>query len=69
MTARDADSFRAIGWAGTEHRAQLDDRSDDALMARIAVGDHRAFQLLACRHVSRTLDLARRMTASRSDAE
>lgn len=69
MTARDTDSFRAIGWASTEHRAQLDDRSDDALMARIAAGDHRAFQLLACRHVSRTLDLARRMTASRSDAE
>ncbi len=45
----------------------LDD--DDALMARIAEGDHRAFALLTERHLPRTVALAVRVTGSQADGE
>lgn len=42
---------------------------DDALMARVAAGDHPAFQVLAQRHFRRTLLLAERMMGRRAEAE
>lgn len=45
------------------------DDSDEALMARVARGDERAFQQLARRHLPVALGLARRMLGSAADAE
>ncbi len=42
---------------------------DEILMVRVGQGDEPAFQVLVHRHLQRSLDLARRMTASASDAE
>jgi len=42
---------------------------DEALMRRVAAGDHPAFQALARRHFHRTLLLAERMMGRRVDAE
>src|ERR1044071_3267106 len=45
------------------------DDSDEALMARVARGDERAFQLLARRHLPAMLGLARRILGNGADAE
>lgn len=45
------------------------DESDEALMARIAGGDQRAFHTLAGRHVPAMLGLARRVLGNGADAE
>jgi RNA polymerase sigma-70 factor, ECF subfamily len=45
------------------------DDSDEALMARIARGDERAFQMLARRHLPAMLGLARRILGNAADAE
>jgi len=45
------------------------DDSDEALMARVARGDERAFQLLARRHLPAMLGLARRILRNGADAE
>ena len=45
------------------------DDSDEALMARVARGDERAFQLLSRRHLPAMLGLARRMLRNAADAE
>lgn len=45
------------------------DESDEALMARIAGGDQRAFRTLAGRHVPAMLGLARRVLGNSADAE
>ena len=45
------------------------DDSDEALMARIARGDERAFRTLASRHVPAMLGLARRILGNAADAE
>ena len=45
------------------------DDSDEALMARVARGDERAFQLLARRHLPTMLGLARRILRNGADAE
>ena len=45
------------------------DESDEALMARIAGGDQRAFHALAGRHVPAMLGLARRVLGNGADAE
>jgi len=45
------------------------DDSDEALMARVARGDERAFRELARRHVPAMLGLARRILGNAADAE
>ena len=45
------------------------DDSDEALMARIARGDERAFRALASRHLPVMLGLARRILGNAADAE
>ena len=45
------------------------DDSDEALMARIARGDERAFRALASRHLPVMLALARRILGNAADAE
>ncbi|HET7910917.1 MAG TPA: RNA polymerase sigma factor [Pseudolabrys sp.] len=45
------------------------DDSDEALMARVARGDERAFQLLARRHVPAMLGIARRILGNAAEAE
>ncbi|MBV8168392.1 MAG: RNA polymerase sigma factor [Alphaproteobacteria bacterium] len=50
--------------------AELDGAGpDEVLMTRVGQGDRPAFQVLVQRHLQRSLDLARRMTANASDAE
>jgi RNA polymerase sigma-70 factor (ECF subfamily) len=45
------------------------DDSDEALMARIARGDERAFRMLARRHLPAMLGLARRILGNAAEAE
>jgi RNA polymerase sigma-70 factor (ECF subfamily) len=45
------------------------DDSDEALMARVAGGDERAFQLLSHRHLPAMLGLARRILGNAAEAE
>jgi RNA polymerase sigma-70 factor (ECF subfamily) len=45
------------------------DESDEALMARVARGDERAFRELASRHLPPMLGLARRILGNAADAE
>jgi RNA polymerase sigma-70 factor (ECF subfamily) len=45
------------------------DDSDEALMARVARGDERAFQLLSRRHMPAMLGLARRILGNAAEAE
>jgi RNA polymerase sigma-70 factor, ECF subfamily len=45
------------------------DDSDEALMARVARGDERAFRELASRHLRATVGLARRILGNAADAE
>ena len=45
------------------------DDSDEALMARVARGDERAFQLLSRRHLPAMLGLARRILRNSAEAE
>ena len=45
------------------------DDSDEALMARVARGDERAFRELAGRHLSAMVGLARRILGNAADAE
>lgn len=45
------------------------DDSDEALMARVARGDERAFQLLSHRHLPAMLGLARRILGNAAEAE
>jgi RNA polymerase sigma-70 factor (ECF subfamily) len=47
----------------------MDDDSDEALMARVARGDERAFQLLSRRHLPAMLGLARRVLGNAAEAE
>jgi RNA polymerase sigma-70 factor (ECF subfamily) len=51
-----------------DHRTAMDD-SDEALMARVARGDERAFRALASRHLPAMLGLARRILGNAADAE
>jgi RNA polymerase sigma-70 factor, ECF subfamily len=46
-----------------------DERTDEALMAKIARGDERAFRELSRRHVSAMAGLARRILGNAADAE
>ena len=48
---------------------QSDEAPDEALMARIAGGDERAFRALARRHVPYAIALARRVLGNGADAE
>ncbi|MGC1894957.1 MAG: RNA polymerase sigma factor [Pseudolabrys sp.] len=50
------------------HRIAMDD-SDEALMARVARGDERAFQLLSRRHLPAMVGLARRILGNAGEAE
>lgn len=50
-------------------RAVSDPRSDEALMAAIAVGERSAFATLVERHLARTVGLATRLMNSRTDGE
>ena len=45
------------------------DESDEALMARVARGDERAFRLLARRHLPAMAGLARRILGNAAGAE
>ena len=56
-------------WVGADERAAAEDGTDETLMVRVGQGDQPAFQVLVHRHLQRSLALARRMTASASDAE
>jgi RNA polymerase sigma-70 factor, ECF subfamily len=47
----------------------MDEASDEDLMARIAQGDERAFQLIARRYAARAVGLARRITRNQADAD
>src|SRR5690349_4723372 len=47
----------------------MDEQSDEALMARIAEGDRAAFRILAGRHLSAVIALARHVLGNPSDAE
>jgi RNA polymerase sigma-70 factor (ECF subfamily) len=49
-------------------RSAVDD-SDEALMARVARGDERAYRVLARRHLPAMLGLARRILGNAADAE
>ena len=49
-------------------RPAVDD-SDEALMARVARGDERAYRILARRHLPAMLGLARRILGNAADAE
>lgn len=60
--------LRAAVWRPTTERHD-DAGADEVLMVRVGQGDEPAFQVLVHRHLQRTLDLARRMTSSASDAE
>ena len=57
-----------VGRPYGSHRIAMDD-SDEALMARVARGDERAFQLLSRRHLPAMLGLARRILGNAGDAE
>ena len=71
----DASPVNRIGqgleWTGVPHASHLIamDDSDEALMARVARGDERAFQVLSRRHLPAMLGLARRFLGSTADAE
>ena len=57
-----------MGFSDGDQPTAMDD-SDEALMARIARGDERAFQLLTRRHVPAMHGLARRILGNAADAE
>ena len=59
--------LRAGLWRPVERHEEAG--ADEGLMVRVGHGDAPAFQVLVHRHLQRTLDLARRMTTSASDAE
>ena len=62
---------QGLEWTGIRHGNHLIamDDSDEALMARVARGDERAFQVLSRRHLPAMLGLARRILGSTADAE
>ena len=62
---------RELEWTGQSYGSYLIamDDSDEALMARIARGDERAFQLLSRRHLPAMLGLARRILGNAAEAE
>jgi RNA polymerase sigma-70 factor (ECF subfamily) len=62
---------RAGAWVGGDRRAETagEEGADEVLMLRVGQGDQPAFQVLMHRHLHRALALARRMSASASDAE
>jgi len=57
-----------IGYSDANHAAAMDD-ADEALMARVARGDERAFRELSRRHLPAMLGLARRILGNAADAE
>jgi RNA polymerase sigma-70 factor (ECF subfamily) len=63
--------LRSAAWGAADARAESagEEGADEVLMLRVGQGDEPAFQLLVRRHLARSLALARRMTASASDAE
>src|SRR6185312_13881229 len=63
-------TVRGYGWMDVSDgdRPAADD-SDEALMARIARGDERAYRVLARRHLPAMLGLARRILGNAADAE
>jgi RNA polymerase sigma-70 factor (ECF subfamily) len=62
-----------MGYSDGDRAPAMDDsdeaRSDEALMARVARGDERAFQMLARRHLPPVVGLARRILGNAADAE
>ncbi len=71
----DASPVNQIGqgleWTGVPNgsrRIAMDD-SDEALMAKVARGDERAFQLLSRRHLPAMLGVARRILGNAAEAE
>src|SRR6478672_6074140 len=62
---------QGLEWTGVPHASYLIamDDSDEALMARVARGDERAFQLLSRRHLPAMLGLARRVLGNAAEAE
>jgi len=62
---------QGLEWTGVPHASYLIamDDSDEALMARVARGDERAFQLLSRRHLPAMLGLARRILRNSAEAE
>jgi RNA polymerase sigma-70 factor (ECF subfamily) len=56
-------------WTPGERPLAHESGPDEVLMVRVGQGDQPAFRVLVHRHLQRMLDLARRMTASASDAE
>src|SRR6476620_2142699 len=62
---------QGLEWTGVPHASYLIamDDSNEALMARVARGDERAFQLLSRRHLPAMLGLARRILRNSAEAE
>lgn len=58
-------------WAHDRQDVILDDAGepDEALVARVAGGDRRAYGLLVDRHLDRTVTIARRILNNQADAE
>lgn len=71
MTLSGYRRLRSGAWGGAEPRVEAasEEGADEILMLRVGQGDQPAYQLLVRRHLPRSLALARRMTASASDAE
>lgn len=57
------------GGATGSRAPMTDTRSDESLMAEIAVGDRVAFSRLVERHLARTVGLATRLMGTRADGE
>src|SRR6476646_7602641 len=62
---------QGLEWTGVAYGSTLIamDDSDEALMARVARGDERAFQLLSRRHLPAMLGLARRILGNAAESE
>ncbi len=62
---------RDATWAHDRRDVILDDagETDEALVARVAGGDRRAYGLLVDRHLDRTVTIARRILNNQADAE
>lgn len=52
-----------------DHSADTDEQSDEALVARVAAGDRRAYAALVDRHLDRTVAVARRVLGNTAEAE
>lgn len=69
VAVRPAQDGSRLTYADREQGHEADPNEDDALMARVAAGDQRAFARLVARHSPRAQALAHRFTGSAAEAE